>query len=126
MAGYEQHVGLTHIYVSCFMVIIGKKWSFDYYVQCSHGQIAFCSYILSNLWKKKKKTSFVHVQLLSGIGNGSSAILEDKNVHTYIHTMHFSFVFKLLFEKRGGENFGDHYFPSGDQNLYLIASWRLY
>ena len=33
--------------------------------------------------------------------------------------MHFLFVFKLLFEKRGGEIFGDHYFPSGDQKFKL-------
>ena len=31
--------------------------------------------------------------------------------------MHFLFVFKLLFEKRGGEIFGDHYFPSGDKKI---------
>ena len=28
-------------------------------------------------------------------------------------------MFKLLFEKRGGEIFGDHYFPSGDQKFKL-------
>ena len=43
------------------------------------------------------------------------------SIKTSIHTMHFSFVFKLLFEKRGGENFGDHYFPSGDQKFILYC-----
>ena len=33
--------------------------------------------------------------------------------------MHFLFVFKLLFEKQGGEIFGNHYFPSGDQKFIL-------
>ena len=33
--------------------------------------------------------------------------------------MHFLFVFKLLFEKRGREIFGDYYFPSGDQKFIL-------
>ena len=69
----------------------------------------------SNLWEKKKKTSLVHVRLLSGIGSGSSAIFEHQNVHIY----HVFFVLKLLFEKRGGEIFGDHYFPSGDQKFIL-------
>ena len=42
-----------------------------------------------------------------------------------IHTMHFLFVFKLLFEKRGGEIFGDHYFPSGDQKFKLDCQLAL-
>ena len=53
------------------------------------------------------KTSLAHVRfrLFSGIWSGSSAIFEHKNVHT----MHFLFEFKLLFEKRGGGAiFGDH------------------
>ena len=33
--------------------------------------------------------------------------------------MHFLFVFKLLFKKKGEEIFGDHNLPSGDQNLIL-------
>ena len=41
------------------------------------------------------------------------------SIKTSIHTMHFLFVFKLLFGKRGGEIFGDHYFPSGDQKFKL-------
>ena len=36
-----------------------------------------------------------------------------------IHTMHFLFVFKLLFEKKGGGIFGDHNLPSGDQKFIL-------
>ena len=31
--------------------------------------------------------------------------------------MHFLLVFKLLFEERGGEIFGDPYLPSGDQKF---------
>ena len=68
----------------------------------------------SNLWKKNK-TSLIHVQLLSGIRCGSSAIFEHKNVHT----MHFLFIFKLLVAKRGGEIFGNHYLPSGEQKFIL-------
>ena len=68
----------------------------------------------SNLWKKNW-TSLVHERLLSGIGCGSSAIFEHKN----IHTMHFLFMFKLSVEKRGGEIFGDHYLPPGDQKFML-------
>ena len=64
---------------------------------------------------EKNKTSLVHVWLLSGIGSESSAIFEHKNVHT----MHFLFTFKLLFEKKGGEIFGDHNLPSGDQTFIL-------
>ena len=64
---------------------------------------------------EKNKTSLVHVWLLSSIGSGSSAIFEHKNVHT----MHFLFVFKILFEKKGGEIFGDHNLPSGDQKFIL-------
>ena len=63
----------------------------------------------------KKETSLVHVRLLSGVGSGSSAICKHKNVHT----MHFLFVFKLLFEKKGGGIFGDHNLPSGDQRFIL-------
>ena len=33
--------------------------------------------------------------------------------------MHFLFVFKLLFEKKGGEIFGDHNLSSGDQKFIL-------
>ena len=33
--------------------------------------------------------------------------------------MHFLFVFKLLFEKKGGGIFGDHNLPSGDQKCIL-------
>ena len=33
--------------------------------------------------------------------------------------MHFLFMFKLLFEKKGGEIFGDHNWPSGDQTFIL-------
>jgi len=40
-------------------------------------------------------------------------------IKTSIHTIHFLFVFKLLFEKRGGEILGNHYFPSGDQKFIL-------
>ena len=68
----------------------------------------------SNLWKKNK-TLLIHLRLLSGIGNGHNAIFEHKNVHT----MHFLFMFKLLFEKEGGGIFGDHNLPSGDQKFIL-------
>ena len=95
---------------------MGRKYS------CSHGQTAFCSYVLGQIalyLQKvicgKNKTSLVHVRLLSGIGSGSSAIFEHKNVHT----MHFLFVFKLLFEKKGGGIFGDHSLPSDDQKFKL-------
>ena len=33
--------------------------------------------------------------------------------------MHFLFVLKLLLEKKGGEIFGDHNMPSGDQKFIL-------
>ena len=33
--------------------------------------------------------------------------------------MHFSFVFKLLFEKKGRGIFGDHNLPSGNQKFTL-------
>ena len=33
--------------------------------------------------------------------------------------MHFLFVFKILFEKKGGEILGDHNLPSGDQKFIL-------
>ena len=33
--------------------------------------------------------------------------------------MHFLFVFKLLFEKKGGRIFGDHNLPSGNQKFIL-------
>ena len=38
--------------------------------------------------------------------------------------MHFLFVFKLLFEKKGGGIFGDHNLAT--KKLYLIANWRPY
>ena len=93
-------------------------------IRCSHGQTAFCSYVLDQMallvyLQKvicgKNETSLVHVRLLSGIGSESSAIFEHKNVHT----MHFLFVFKLLFDKKGGGIFGDHNLPSGDQKIIL-------
>ena len=69
--------------------------------------------------KINNKTSLVHVhlRLFSGIWSGSSTIFEHKNVHT----MHFLFVFKLLFEKKGGEIFGDHNLPSGDKKFMLAC-----
>ena len=67
----------------------------------------------SNLWKNM--TSLVDVRLLSGIRSESSAIFEHKDVHT----MHFLFVFRLLFETKGGGIFGDHNLPSGDQKSIL-------
>ena len=91
---------------------------------CSHGQTAFCSYVLAigqialylqKVICGKNKTSLVHVRLLSGIRSGSSALFEHKNVHT----MHFLFVFKLLFEKKGGGIFDDHSLPSSDQKYIL-------
>ena len=39
--------------------------------------------------------------------------------------MHFLFVFKLLFEKKGGRIFGDHNFPSGDQKFILVRQLAL-
>ena len=77
-------------------------------------QLSVPTFSKSNFWKKNK-TSVVHVRLLSGIWSGSSAIFDHKNVHT----MHFLFVLKLLFEKKGGEIFGDHNMPSGDQKFIL-------
>ena len=73
-------------------------------------QLSVPMFSKSNFWKKIR-----HVRLLSGIGSGSSAIFDHKNVHT----MHFLFVLKLLFEKKGGEIFGDHNMPSGDQKFIL-------
>ena len=67
----------------------------------------------------KNETSLV--QFLSGIGSGSIAIFKHKNVHT----MHFLFVFKLLFEKKGGGIFGDHNLPSGDQKFILNCQLAL-
>ena len=46
-------------------------------------------------------------------------VVQFLSIKTSIHTMHFLFVLKLLFEKRGGEIFGSHYFPSGDQKFIL-------
>ena len=79
-------------------------------IRCSHGQTAFCSYVLDQMALHvylqkvicgKNETSLVHVRFLSGIGSGSIAIFKHKNVHT----MHFLFVFKLLFKKKGRGNF---------------------
>ena len=93
-------------------------------IRYSHGQTAFCSYVLDQMSLHvylqkvicgKNETSLVHVRFLSGIGSGSIAIFKHKNVHT----MHFLFVFKLLFEKKGGGIFGDHNLPSGDQKFIL-------
>ena len=107
VAWNEQHGGLK--LDSCLRFVFRgsyrKKIEF-WYDQCSHGQTAFCSYVLSQtalylqkvIWGKKK-TSLVHVHLFSGIG--SSAIFEHKNVHT----IHFLFVFKLLLKKKGRGNF---------------------
>ena len=68
----------------------------------------------------KNETSLVHVRLLSGVGSGSSAICKHKNVHT----MHFLFVFKLLFEKMEGEFLATTICPLATKDLYLTASWR--
>ena len=120
VAWNEQHGGLKLDSCLCFVFrgSYRKKIEF-WYDQCSHGQTAFCSYVLSQtaLYLQKvicgkKKTSLVHVRLFSGIG--SSAIFEHKNVHT----IHFLFVFKLLLKKKEGGIFGDHNLPSGDQKLY--------
>ena len=79
-------------------------------IRCSHGRTTFCSYVLDQMALHvylqkvicgKNETSLVHVRFLSGIGSGSIAIFKHKNVHT----MHFLFVFKLLFKKKGRGNF---------------------
>ena len=106
----------------CFVFRSGYRKKIEFwYDQCSHGQTAFCSYVLGQIalyLQKvicgKNKTSLVHVRLLSGIGSGSSAIFEHKNVHT----MYFLIVFKLLFEKRGGGIFGDHNFTLWRPKIY--------
>ena len=46
--------------------------------------------------------------------------------HKNVHTIHFLFVFKLLFEKREGEFLATTICPLATKNLYLIASWRPY
>ena len=61
--------------------------------------------------EKKKKISLVHVWLPSSIGSRSSAI--------FVLTIHFSFVFKLLFEEKEGGIFGHHNLPPGDQKFIL-------
>ena len=84
---------------------------------------AFFSYILDQIAiylqkvtrRKKNKTSLVHARLPSGMGSRSSEIFEHKNVLT----IHFLFVFKLLFEEKGGGIFGHHNLPSGDQKFIL-------
>ena len=48
-------------------------------------------------------------------GEKAVQFLSIKNVHT----MHFLFAFKILFEKKGGGIFGDHSSPSGDQKFIL-------
>ena len=61
--------------------------------------------------EKKKKISLVHVWLPSSIGSRGSAI--------FVLTIHFSFVFKLLFEEKGGGIFGHHDLPPGNQKFIL-------
>ena len=63
----------------------------------------------------KNETSLVRTRLPSGIGSRSSAISE----HEKVHTMHFLFVFKLIFQEKGQGTFGHHNLPSGDQIFTL-------
>ena len=105
-----------------------KKIEFWYY-QCSHGQTAFCSYVLGQIalyLQKvicgKNKTSLVHVRLLSGIGSGSSAIFDHKNVHT----MHFYSCLNFYLKKRKGKFLATTICSLATKKLYLIASWRPY
>ena len=93
-------------------------------IRYSHGQTAFCSYVLDQMALHvylqkvicgKNEALLVHVRFLSDIGSGSIAILSTKTSISCI----FLFVFKLLFEKKGGGIFGDHNLPSGDQKLIL-------
>ena len=72
----------------------------------------------SNLWQKKRR---LHSYMYGCFLVSGAEVMQFLSIKTSIHTMHFSFVFKLLFEKRGGENFGDHYFPSGDQKFILYC-----
>ena len=127
MARYEQHGGLTRVYVTCFVAVITRKWSFD--DQCSHEQTAFCSYVLGQialyLQKAicgKNKTSLVQYGCFLVSGAKVVQFSEHKNVHT----THFLFVFKLLFEKREGEFLATTIWPLATKNLYLIASWHPY
>ena len=46
--------------------------------------------------------------------------------HKNVHTIHFLFMFKLLFEKREGEFLATTICPLATKNLYLIASWPPY
>ena len=58
----------------------------------------------------------VHIRLLSGI---RAEVVQFSSIKMSIYAMYFLFVFKLSFEKRGREIFGNHYFPSGDQKFIL-------
>ena len=74
-----------------------KKIEF-WYDQCSHGQTAFCSYILGQIalylqkviCGKKIRLHWYMYGCFSGIRSGSSTIFDHKRVHA----MHFLFVFK--------------------------------
>ena len=91
-----------------------QSWAipfFSYFLD----QIAIYLQKVSREKKKKKKTSLLHALLPSGMGSRSSAIFEHKNVLT----IHFLFVFKILFEEKGGGIFGHHNLPSGDQKFIL-------
>ena len=76
-----------------------KKIEFCY-DQCSHGQTAFCSYVLGQIALYLQK------------------VICGKNKTSLVHVW-FLFVFKILFDKKGGGIFGNHNLPSGDQKFIL-------
>ena len=117
--------------VAMFRGSYRKKIGF-WYDQCSHGQTAFCSYVLGQVALHvyvqkvicgKNKTSLVQVRLLSGIGSGSSAIFEQKK--TSITCILYSCL-NFYLKKREGEFLATTISPLATKNLYLIVIWHSY
>ena len=122
MAWYKQHGGLTRVYDSCFVFVIGRKIEF-WYDQCSHGQTAF--FFLhsrsdsvvspkSNLWKKIRLHSYTcGCFLVSGPG-----VVQFLSIKTSLPCI-FYWCCNFYLKKKGGGIFGDHNLASGDQKFLL-------
>ena len=122
--------GLSNIADLCLCFVFRgsyRKKMGSWYDQCSHEQIAFCSYILGQIAlyvqkvivEKIRLHSYTQV-LLSGIGSGSSGIFEHKNVQTMLYL----FVLNIYLNEREGKFLVTTICPLATKNLYVIDSWH--
>ena len=127
VAWYEQHSGLTRVYVSCFVVVIGKNrvliWSVQSWADSSlflRSKSDGFIFPNSNLRKKRLHSHTYGCFLISG-----AEVEQFSNIKTSIPCIFYSCL-NYYWKKREGEFLATTICPLVTKNLYLIASWHPY